>query len=220
MKRRWPLLVAAAALLVTFAVWRRRSDESTLALGQRLIDALRGRWWAVPVYVGLGIARPVLLLPATLVTVAAGVLFGPWLGLLTAVVAANGSAMLVFSFGAALGISAGDVGTQRLWRQRLQARTFESTLIARLLFVPYDAVNLAAGALRVRAAPFLAATALGSLPGTAAFVIAGSSVRRLDQGWNGLSIGSIAASIGMILVSLVAARVVRRRDGALKAQSR
>ncbi len=209
-RQRW-LLLAVVVLLSAVIVWRLRSDEGAVQLGQRVIDSARGRWWALPVYIALGVARPVFLLPATLITVAAGIMFGPWLGVLAAAVAANGSAMVVYWFGSALRVGRGvSAEPAARWRQRLKSRTFESTLTARLLFVPYDAVNLAAGALRVAPLPFLAATAIGSLPGTAAFVIAGSSIRRLDQGWKGLSIGGIIASVGVIVASLVVARLLRR----------
>jgi uncharacterized membrane protein YdjX (TVP38/TMEM64 family) len=214
MSRRTLPMLLALGMLVAALVWRIRSDDSALELGQRFIDGARGRWWALPLYVVIGIARPVMLLPATLLTVVAGVLFGPWLGVVAAALAANGSAMLVFWFGVALGLAGPDADASSRWRQRLHSRTFESTLIARLLFVPYDAVNLAAGALRVRATPFMAATAIGSLPGTTAFVIAGGSIRRLDQGWDGVNLVGIAVSVVVIVASLFLARVVRRRIGA------
>lgn len=66
------------------------------------------------------------------------------------------------------------------WSSRLRANSFEAVLLTRLLFVPYDLVNYGCGLLRVRRTPFIIATAIGTLPGTVAFVLVGSSVTRLD----------------------------------------
>ena len=68
------------------------------------IPALLERWLrdfgffrAAATYVVLYAVRPLLLFPATLLTVASGLIFGPWLGTLFTVVGENASANLAFA---------------------------------------------------------------------------------------------------------------------------
>ncbi|MGD9749593.1 MAG: TVP38/TMEM64 family protein [Acidimicrobiia bacterium] len=195
-----------------------------MATLQHAIDWARDAWWALPAYVLVGVARPLVLFPATVLTLAAGLLFGPVIGLGAAVLAANGSALLAYSVGrllgpsglstakaASVGSSDNDGGTIASWRSRLRDNSFEAVLLMRLLFLPYDAVNYGAGFLRVRWRPFLGATALGSLPGTFAFVLAGSSLERLDGANLRIDPVALAASVIVLTASLVLARVLRHR---------
>ena len=66
---------------------------------QGLVDAARGNWWAIVAYIAVSLVRPLVLFPATIVTVAAGILFGPFVGVAVAAVAANASAMIGYSIG-------------------------------------------------------------------------------------------------------------------------
>lgn len=69
-------------------------------------------------------------------------------------------------------------------------------LLTRLLFLPYDLVNYGCGLLHVRRTPFITATAIGTLPGTVAFVLVGSPV---------------TISVVLIVLSLVTSRLVKRQ---------
>ena len=223
--RRVRVAVVAIAWAVVAVLWmrvQRGADAGAVATLQRAVDAARGAWWAVPVYVALGVARPLVFVPATLLTIAAGMLFGPVLGLAAAMVAANGSALLGYLIGRVLGPdglaaeapapgSGGARAALSGWTDRLRTNSFEAVLLMRLLFLPYDAVHYLAGYLRVRSLPFLTATALGSLPGTVAFVLAGSSIERLDAADLRIDRRALAASVVVLVGSLVLARVLRRR---------
>jgi len=115
------------------------------------------------------------------VTLAAGILFGPFVGVGVAAVAANASAMSGYSIGRNLrrpGDESAVTSQLGTWPSRLRANSFEAVLLPRLLFLPYDLVNYGCGLLHVRRAPFITATAIGTLPGTVAFVLVGSSARR------------------------------------------
>ena len=103
----------------------------------------------------------------------------------------------------------------RRWSNRMRDNSFETVLIMRFLFLPYDLVSYAAGALRIRWAPFLAATALGSLPGTVPFVLLGASLDRVDKGLAGLDTRALIASVVLFVASLAVARFVRRRQTAV-----
>ena len=213
--------------------WFQQSEGlSAIETAQRLVDEIDGVWWGLPVYALAYVLRPLLLFPASVITIAAGVLFGPVVGVLIVVVAANASAMLAYGIGRLLAgerrsdesptphadQAAGEqtedaqAGLIARWGQRMRTNSFESVFIMRLLFLPYDLVNYASGALRIRWTSFLLATALGTLPGTIAFVLLGASVERLDDGLGGVNPWTIVASVAIFVASLVIARVVRSRD--------
>ncbi len=212
------MLVGVWVLVI--GVWlaeRRGSGAAFDETAQRLVDAARGSWWAVPAYLAVSVVRPVVLFPAVILTVVAGVLFGPVVGVVVAVVGSNASALLVHTIGGRAAprdtLASDDVAsTARSWAVRLRANAFESVLVMRLLFLPYDAVNLACGVLRVPRRPFIVATAIGSVPGTVAFVLIGASIDRVDEGVGGLRPGAIVASIVLIVASIAVSRVLRRRS--------
>jgi uncharacterized membrane protein YdjX (TVP38/TMEM64 family) len=213
--RRRRITVVVAAWLVVAASWiayRRSSDLGTTEAAQQLVDAAAGAWWAVLAFVVLSVLRPFVLVPATLLTVAAGLLFGPWWGIAVAAVGANASAMVGYGVGGSFTADVERAGRLAPWRHRLRANSFESVLLMRLLFLPYDLVNYTAGFLRIRWQPFLAATAIGSLPGTASFVLLGASLTRLDEGVGGIDRTTLAISVLLIVASLAVSRILRRRQ--------
>jgi uncharacterized membrane protein YdjX (TVP38/TMEM64 family) len=118
--------------------------------------------------------------PRTAFTLAAGLLFGPALGVVIAVAASTGSAVL-----AVLLVRAAGWQLNRLVRhravdkvdERLSNRGWRAILSLRLIpVVPFAALNYAAGASAVRVLPYTLATLAGLLPGTAAVVILGDAL--------------------------------------------
>jgi uncharacterized membrane protein YdjX (TVP38/TMEM64 family) len=213
--RRRRITVVAAAWLAVGASWiayRRSSGLGATDAAQQLVDAASGAWWAVLAFLVLSVLRPFVLFPATLLTVAAGLLFGPWWGIAVAAVGANASAMVGYGVGGAFTADVERDGRIAGWRHRLRANSFESVLLMRLLFLPYDLVNYTAGFLRIRWRPFLAATAIGSLPGTASFVLLGASLTRLDEGVGGIDRTTLTISVLLIVASIALSRILRRRQ--------
>jgi uncharacterized membrane protein YdjX (TVP38/TMEM64 family) len=122
----------------------------------------------------------VVPVPRTAFTLAAGLLFGPALGVVIAVAASTASAML-----AMLLVRAAGWQLNRLVRHRsidtvdetLRRRGWLAVLSLRLIpVVPFSAINYAAGASAVRVLPYGLATVAGLLPGTAAVVILGDAL--------------------------------------------
>ena len=58
----------------------------------------------------------------------------------------------------------------------MRQNSFETILIMRFIFLPYDLVNYLAGLLQISWRSFTLATFLGSIPGTIAFVSFGASL--------------------------------------------
>jgi len=122
----------------------------------------------------------VVPVPRTAFTLAAGLLFGPVLGIAIAVIASTASAMI-----AMLLVRAAGWQLNRLVRhrsidtvdERLRKRGWMAILSLRLIpVVPFSAINYAAGASAMRVLPYMLATLAGLLPGTAAVVILGDAL--------------------------------------------
>nr|WBO76657.1 TVP38/TMEM64 family protein [Streptomyces sp. SBE_14.2] len=121
----------------------------------------------------------VAFVPRPLLNLAAGALFGSQLGLGAAVAGTVLGAGLAFGLGRILGQEALRPLLRGRWLKaadgQLSRHGFRSMLAVRLFpGVPFSAANYCAAVSRMGYAPFLLATALGSIPNTAAYVVAGS----------------------------------------------
>lgn len=215
---RMVVVVAWAAILIGYQAWAFATDTRPTDTAVELVDFLQGSAWG-PVLLSVAyLVRPLLLFSAALLTVAAGFLFGVLAGLVVVIVASNLSAMVAYAIGRWFG-GGGVASATRHPRlaasvERMRARSFETTMTLRLVFLPYDLVSYAAGLWRIHPMGFLAGTALGSIPGTVAFVLFGASIEEFDGGLPSINPTVVAVGLGMLVVSLVLARLVRRREQA------
>lgn len=118
--------------------------------------------------------------PRPLLNLAAGALFGSHAGLAAAIAGTVLGAGLAFTLGRYLGQEALRPLLRGRWLQaadgQLSRHGFRSVLALRLFpGIPFAASNYCAAVSRMGYLPFLLATGLGSVPNTAAYVIAGSS---------------------------------------------
>jgi uncharacterized membrane protein YdjX (TVP38/TMEM64 family) len=158
-----------------------------VALLVRLPSAVQLRDWSMSMgpwlplaFLAAHIVVTVLPFPRTAFTLAAGLLFGPALGVTLAVVASTASAVIALELVRAAGWQ-----LSRLVRHqavetldsRLRARGWVAVLSLRLIpAVPFAPLNYAVGASAVRVLPYTLATVAGLLPGTAAVVILGDAL--------------------------------------------
>ncbi|MGW2840949.1 TVP38/TMEM64 family protein [Streptomyces sp. NPDC001493] len=117
--------------------------------------------------------------PRPLLNLAAGALFGTQAGLAAALAGTVLGAGVSFLLGRVLGQDALRTLVRGRWLKAadglLSRHGFRSMLALRLFpGVPFAAANYCAATSRMRYAPFLLATGLGSIPNTAAYVVAGS----------------------------------------------
>jgi uncharacterized membrane protein YdjX (TVP38/TMEM64 family) len=153
---------------------------------------------ALLAYVATYIAVVALSLPGALVmTLAGGLLFGWQIGAPATVVAATIGATIIFliartSFGEALAQKAGP------WLTKLRDG-FKENALSYLLFLrlvpafPFFVVNLAPALLGVPVGTFVIGTALGIIPGTFAFSVAGSSLGSIVEAQNAVYKACIAS---------------------------
>lgn len=138
-----------------------------------------GPWFPLA-FLGAHIVVTVLPFPRTAFTLAAGLLFGPLLGVVLAVLASTVSAVIALVLVRVVGLQ-----LSRLVRhqavdtvdERLRERGWPTILSLRLIpAVPFSVLNYAAGASAVRVLPYTVATLVGTTPGTAAVVILGDAL--------------------------------------------
>jgi uncharacterized membrane protein YdjX (TVP38/TMEM64 family) len=158
-----------------------------VALLVPLPSAVELRDWAISVgpwfplaFLAAHIVVTTLPFPRTVFTLAAGLLFGPVLGVTLAVVASTASAVIALVLVRAAGLQ-----LSRLIRHdavekldaRLRDRGWVAVFSLRLIpAVPFSALNYAVGVSAAKVLPYTLATIAGMLPGTAAVVILGDAL--------------------------------------------
>lgn len=157
--------------------------------------------------------RPLTLIPASILTVFAGFLFGPVKGSFYAVFAGVGTAALSYWL-ATLVTRPRPAGAEGIGK-RLQENAFEAVLTYRLMALPGDLLNYLCGSLRVPFRSFLLATLIGSLPGTVMGVLAGASVTGVFT-FESVSIRweFLVASALLLAGGLLLSAYLRRREAA------
>ena len=208
------------SLLVGYWVYSQQNDLTLAESLRQVAGWLTGSWYGPVLYIVIYVLRPLLLFPATIVSLLSGFLFGPILGVVYTVIGSNSSAMLAYGVGRYFGQGVLDAeqssGLIQKYAQRLRENSFEAVLVMRLIFLPYDLVHYIAGFLKIDWRAFLLATIIGSIPGTISIVLLGSSFGTLDEllaGEVSLNPVALAVSIILIVVSLAISRTLKRREG-------
>ncbi|WP_338678144.1 TVP38/TMEM64 family protein [Streptomyces sp. SCSIO 30461] len=192
------ILAAAAGSLLLWSPQR--------VLSQELTSEVPPVWAGLAFVLVFAIAT-LAFFPKPVLNVAAGVLFGAPEGLLLAVAGTTLGAVLAFRLGRGLGREAlqpflkGKV--LAALDRRLTQQGFRSVFLLRAVpGVPFPAVNFAAAFSGVRLRSFAAATALGVLPGTAAYVVAGASASSPTSPAFLISAGVMVALTALTVVSM------------------
>lgn len=156
----------------------------------------------------------VLMFPGSVLTVAAGVVFGTALGTTLSVLGASLGAAGAYLVGRRLGrgavveLAGGRLEQLDGWLGR---RGFVAVLYARLLpFVPFNLLNYAASVTGVRFRDYLAATVLGIVPGTFAFAALGGS---FEDPTSPAFLAAVGLIIALAVAGPLAQRCRARRDG-------
>ncbi len=164
------LLGAAASCVLLFEPQRLLADGWPPQVGGAVAAVVFGAAYGL---------CTVAFVPRPLLNLAAGALFGSQLGLAAALAGTVLGAGAAFGLGRVLGQDALRPLLRARWLQaadgQLSRHGFRSMMAARLFpGVPFWAANYCAAVSRMGWLPFLLATALGSVPNTAAYVVAGA----------------------------------------------
>ncbi len=183
----------------------------------RLLAAHTPGVWRVPVFLAVYALGTLAFVPKPALNAAAGLLLGVGVGLPLAVLGTTLGAALAFGLGRVLGRDALrpllKAKVLAALDRRLTEQGFRSVLLLRLVpGIPFQAANYGAAFSGVGAVPFLAATMLGVVPGTAAYVVAGASAGTPGSPAFLLSTAVIVAMGAFSLVSLWRASRTSRRS--------
>ncbi|MFE6689811.1 TVP38/TMEM64 family protein [Streptomyces sp. NPDC057743] len=137
--------------------------------------------------------------PRPVLNLVAGALFGSQAGLVTALAGTVLGAGLAFGLGRLLGQEALRPLLRHRWLtaadRQLSEHAFRSILAIRLMpGLPFAAMNYSAAVSRMRWGPYLLATAVGSVPNTAAYAVAGARASTPTSPAFLLAMGFIAVS--------------------------
>jgi len=135
-----------------------------------------GLYKAASIYIMIYAVRPLILFPATILTVASGLIFGPWLGTLFTIVGENASANFGFFLVRWFGRKTVEkYSTEWLsgWDVKLKQNGIITVMTMRLLMLPFDAVNFGCGLTAIRQRDYAIGTFIGILPSLIGFVLLG-----------------------------------------------
>lgn len=127
------------------------------------------------IYITVYTVRPLLLFPTLILNLSAGVLFGPWWGILFVLMGGLGCASFCYLWGRFCGGKwllenfGGSLG-DRLRQYLISSGSFTKMLWLRTVPIfPYDPVSVMAGSVLFPIKTYIAATVLGMLPGAIAY---------------------------------------------------
>ncbi|GAC1430455.1 MAG: hypothetical protein NVSMB68_02770 [Thermoanaerobaculia bacterium] len=175
-----PILIAVAVIaiaVVAFFILRSRGIHlSQLAVWLRSVG---GRWWAPLAFIGLYTVFNVFLLPATILSLTAGVVWGWLAGGLWVLLASTVASAVPYFIG-----RSGSGWANRLLEKRagrihraLRNEGFMTLLLMRLVpIVPYNVLNYAAGVAGIKVRDYLLATFIGTIPGIFIFTYLAASI--------------------------------------------
>lgn len=218
-KRSLPKFVVAllwVAVLWQFYRYQHLHNMDVTDTALMVFDFVTMTVWGPLLYIFFYTVRPITFFPATALTILAGIFFGFWYGTFLTLIAATLSASVAYGvgrfFGAGLRLEDTPLGN---WVEAVRKNTFETILTMRLIFLPFDGVSYAAGILKTNFFPFMTATFLGILLGTATFVSIGASLDIEEFKMDGISLDVIdpwyvLLSVGIFVASLLLSRFLKR----------
>jgi uncharacterized membrane protein YdjX (TVP38/TMEM64 family) len=180
------------AIVVSVVVYQRSTGLSPQELGANLADGLSefiaGTWYGPFIYIFVYFLRPVIMFPASILTILAGNLYGLAWGMFWGLIAGTASSIIPFYAGKWLfkGKEQDEkkkkndedaTGQLQKFAGVLRDNPFQTVLTMRLLFLPYDPVSIFAGSLGVPFWKFFVATLAGNVVGSIPYIALGASVQ-------------------------------------------
>jgi uncharacterized membrane protein YdjX (TVP38/TMEM64 family) len=173
------------------------------------------------IYVAFYAVSRLFFFPPTLLSIASGFVFGPVWGVILAILGANAAAVVSYVMGRFFG--QGLLGPERTpgalerFAGRMREKGFETVLVLRLVYAPFDPVSILAGTLGIDWRRFVSATLLGSLPAILSLVLFGASLETnfTAKGFR-LNPWIPLASAILFVASLLLSRYLKRRKFAEK----
>lgn len=223
---RWARRAAGVGLLVALALLARFGPLERGLAGLEAWVQAAGPWGPVAFGVAYVVAA-LALVPGSVLTLAAGALFGPLLGTLVVSIASTTSAALAFALARTVARDLVEEAARRYPAFGVLARVSGDWQVAALLrlspVVPFSLANYLFGLTPVRFGPYLLVSWAAMLPGTALYVTLGHAGRATAGALAGDRARTPAEwallGVGLAATLLVSVLLTRRARAALAAAS-
>jgi uncharacterized membrane protein YdjX (TVP38/TMEM64 family) len=195
------LKLAIIAVLVGGSIWL-LLEHSQWFTDPALVKTQVIQWgsWGPLVYMLLYAVGPSFLVPGAVMTIAGGLAFGTAWGSVYSLIGGDIGAMIAFAAGRFLGKSFVEriVGERfQSMLQRIAKHGFQIILYLRFVpVIPYNALNLLAGASPITFNDYFWATMIGMIPGTILYAFLGDALWHPLSPRFFLALLLIAASVG------------------------
>lgn len=217
-RRHLVLLGVSWLALLLFLQWYARSYGLSIpATLEQLALLIASAWYGPLLFLLAAALSPLVLVPAALLGLVGGAVFGPVLGLVYTLAGCNLSASLCYAVGSSLGQHARErllaqSGILARYCQWLHRNSFLAVIVMRLGFLPYDLVSYTVGALHIGWLRFIVANTLGCLPGAVVLVVLGASFQRFQMPTGIVQPWMIVVAVLLAAASLLVAVGLRRKE--------
>jgi uncharacterized membrane protein YdjX (TVP38/TMEM64 family) len=164
------------------------------------VEVLRWGLWGPVIFMVLYAVGPSFLVPGAVMTIAGGLAFGTAWGSLYSLIGGDAGALIAFAAGRFLGKSFVEqiVGERfQSMLQKIAKHGFQIIFYLRMVpVIPYNALNLLAGASPIAFRDYFWATMIGMVPGTILFAFLGDALWHPLSARFLLALLLIAASVG------------------------
>ena len=172
-------LILIVGMVIGISQYLLRSQKIDLEGVQNIIQ--RAGSWGFVVYFLLYVITSLIVFPGSILSIASGFVWGPWLGTLYTVIAATFSSILPFYLSRLLGRDfIAKITKQNLFGKCdrfLSKNGFISMVLLRLIpLFPWDVINFGAGLCGLRFRQYLLATFMGIIPGSFLYNSIGAGV--------------------------------------------
>lgn len=137
-------------------------------------------WWSPVIFFFIYALGPLVFFPTSILSLAAGIAYGVWPGVLYILLGATAAGATGYLMARFFGDSILKFHSFKWSEQvfeKVENRSFLYVFVLRLIpIVGFDILSYISGIARVKFWPFVAATALGIIPGTFAYAFLGSSI--------------------------------------------
>src|SRR5436190_1875573 len=206
------IAMIAAVVLALTALWRWTPLAHTVS-AERVLDLAHdfgSRWWAPLVLMASYTPACLVMFPRPLITLAAVIAFGPWLGFLYSLMGIVASSVVTYYIGRRMRRDS----VRRLAGPKLD-RMIEvlkkygliaMTLLRLVPIAPFAVESIVAGAIRMKVWHVMVGTAIGLLPGTLATTIFGDAIETALTGAGDVNWWLVGGAVALLSGGIVAVK--------------
>lgn len=183
MKRKTVIAAVSAVVIAIFLYWFNRTylDVSPTDI-QQWIQSIG--WWGPMLFMTIYAFRPLILFPASILSIAGGLAFGAIFGFIYVMIGAVLSAIVAYLIARRFNhtfIKKIQDPRVQLVTAKMEEKGFLYVLLLRLApLLNFDLVSYSAGLANVKLKAFTLATIIGIIPGTFGYIFLGSSLAEGD----------------------------------------